>query len=112
MITLNDIKDAYNYLREAIARTINTINVIKNCENKNEILSKAELLKVYLKSLNVITTGRIDVLIREKRIDKKMVTTLLNDSSHAHNIIDKLIDVSKILWIDSNIEEIKEQIES
>ena len=106
------IKDEYNYLREAIARTINTINEIKNCENKNEILSKAELLKVYLKSLNVITTGRIDVLIREKRIDKKMVTTLLNDSSHAHNIIDKLIDVSKILWIDSNIEEIKEQIES
>ena len=29
-----------------------------------------------------------------------MATTLLNDSSHAYNIIDKLINVAKILWIE------------
>ncbi len=94
------IKDEYNYLREAIARTINTINEIKNSEKEEDVLSKSELLKEYLQSLDVIATGRIDVLIREERIDKKMATTLLNDSAHASNVIDKLIEVAKILWID------------
>ena len=92
------IKNEYNYLREAIARTISTINEIKNSEDEEDMLSKSELLENYLNSLDVIATGRIDILIREKKIDKKMTTTLLNDSAHAYNIIDKLIEVSKILW--------------
>ncbi len=92
------IKNEYNYLREAIARTISTINEIKNSEDEEDMLSKTELLENYLNSLDVIATGRIDILIREKKIDKKMTTTLLNDSAHAYNIIDKLIEVSKILW--------------
>ncbi len=92
------IKNEYNYLREAIARTISTINEIKNSEDEEDMLSKSELLENYLNSLDVIATGRIDILIREKKIDKKMTTTLLNDSAHAYNIIDKLLEVSKILW--------------
>lgn len=101
LLSNNDyIKDEYNYIREAIAKTMNTINEIKNSKDEIDVLSKAELLKDYLKSLDVIATGRIDVLIREKRIDKKMATTLLNDSSHAYNVINKLISVAKVLWIE------------
>jgi phosphate:Na+ symporter len=101
LLSNNDyIKNEYNYIREAIAKTINTINEIKNSKDELDVLSKAELLKDYLKSLDVIATGRIDVLIREKRIDKKMATTLLNDSSHAYNVINKLISVAKVLWIE------------
>ena len=107
------IKDEYNYIREAIAKTINTINEIKNSKDELDILSKSELLKDYLKSLDVIATGRIDILIRVKRIDKKMATTLLNDSSHAYTIINKLINVSKILWIeDSTIKQLGEDYEA
>ena len=101
LLSNNDyIKNEYNYIREAIAKTINTINEINPSKDELDVLSKAELLKDYLKSLDVIATGRIDVLIREKRIDKKMATTLLNDSSHAYNVINKLISVAKVLWIE------------
>ena len=107
------IKDEYNYIREAIAKTINIINEIKNSKDELDILSKSELLKDYLKSLDVIATGRIDVLIREKRIDKKMATTLLNDSSHAYTIINKLINVAKVLWIeDLTIKQLGENYEA
>lgn len=114
LLSNNDyIKDEYNYIREAIAKTINTINEIKNSKDEIDVLSKSELLKDYLKSLDVIATGRIDVLIREKRIDKKMATTLLNDSSHAYNIINKLINVAKILWIeDSTVKQLGEDYEA
>ena len=107
------IKDEYNHIREAIAKTINIINEIKNSKDELDILSKSELLKDYLKSLDVIATGRIDVLIREKIIDKKMATTLLNDSSHAYTIINKLINVSKVLWIeDLTIKQLGEDYEA
>ena len=114
LVSNNDyIKDEYNYIREAIAKTMNTINEIKNSKDEIDVLSKSELLKEYLKSLDVIATGRIDILIREKRIDKKMATTLLNDSSHAYNVINKLINVAKILWIeDLTIKRLGEEYEA
>ncbi|MGJ0358488.1 Na/Pi cotransporter family protein [Aliarcobacter cryaerophilus] len=107
------IKDEYNYIREAIAKTTNTINEIKNSKDEIDVLSKSELLKEYLKGLDVIATRRIDILIREKRIDKKMATSLLNDSYHANLIISKLINVSKVLWIqDLSIKELGEDYEA
>ena len=107
------IKDEYNYIREAIAKTINTINEIKNSKDEIDVLSKSELLKEYLKGLDVIATRRIDILIREKRIDKKMATSLLNDSYHANLIISRLISVSKVLWIqDLSIKELGEDYEA
>ena len=107
------IKDEYNFIREAIAKTINTINEMKNSKDDIDILSKSELLKEYLKGLDVIATRRIDILIREKRIDKKMATSLLNDSYHANLIISRLISVSKVLWIqDLTIKELGEDYEA
>ncbi|MDX3959838.1 Na/Pi symporter [Aliarcobacter skirrowii] len=107
------IKDEYNFIREAIAKTINTINEMKNSKDDIDVLSKSELLKGYLKGLDVIATRRIDILIREKRIDKKMATSLLNDSYHANLIISRLINVSKVLWIqDLTIKELGEDYEA
>ena len=107
------IKDEYNFIREAIAKTINTINEMKNSKDDIDVLSKSELLKEYLKGLDVIATRRIDILIREKRIDKKMATSLLNDSYHANLIISRLISVSKVLWIqDLTIKELGEDYEA
>ncbi|WP_066355887.1 Na/Pi cotransporter family protein [Aliarcobacter skirrowii] len=103
------IKDEYNFIREAIAKSINTINEMKNSKDDIDVLSKSELLKEYLKGLDVIATRRIDILIREKRIDKKMAMSLLNDSYHANLIISRLISVSKVLWIqDLTIKELGE----
>ena len=39
------IKNEYNYIREAIAKTINTINEIKNSKDELDVLTKSELLK-------------------------------------------------------------------
>ena len=107
------IKDEYNFIREAIAKSINTINEMKNSKDDIDVLSKSELLKEYLKGLDVIATRRIDILIREKRIDKKMATSLLNDSYHANLIVSRLISVSKVLWIqDLTIKELGEDYEA
>ncbi|MEW6551085.1 MAG: Na/Pi symporter [Campylobacterota bacterium] len=105
------IKEEYNLLRISIAKTMDVINQIKNSHDELDVLAKSKVLQDYLKNMDVITSGRIDALIRENKIDKKMATTLLNDSSNAYNVTNKLINVAKILWIeDVTIKKIGEQL--
>lgn len=105
------IKSEYNQLRTGIAKTLNTINDIKKSNDELDVLAKAGVLKEQLKGLDVIASGRIDNLIREGKIDKKMATTLLNDSANAYNVTTKLINVAKILWIeDVSIKKIGEDV--
>lgn len=98
------IKDEYNNLRIQIAKTIDTIEKLKEDGDDLDTISTLELLKEKIKDLGSIKNSRIDMLIRENKIDSKMATSLINDSSFANDIAQKLIQVATILWIkDVNI---------
>lgn len=93
------IKDEYNNLRLYIAKTIATIEKLKTHEDDLDVISSIELLKNSIKSLDDIKNSRIDTLIRENKIDSKMATSLINDSSFTYDVTQKLINVATILWI-------------
>ncbi len=93
------IKGEYNFLREEIAKTIDTINSIRTVDDDLEVLSKIELLKQNVEKIDMINNGRIDTLIRQGQIHSKMATSLINDSAFAHDISKNLINVASILWI-------------
>ncbi|MBN2721745.1 MAG: Na/Pi cotransporter family protein [Campylobacterales bacterium] len=98
------IKDEYNYIRIQIAKTIDTIEKLKDDGDDLDTISTLELLKEKIKALGSIKNSRIDMLIRENKIDPKMATSLINDSSFANEVAQKLIQVATILWIkDVNI---------
>jgi phosphate:Na+ symporter len=99
------IKNEYNFLREKLANVLNKIYIIRNNTNDIESVEKIILLKEEIKELDMIETGRIDNLIRNKQIDTKMATSLINDASFAYDISKKLIEVATTLWIKD--EEIK-----
>lgn len=93
------IKDEYNNLRIQIAKTIDTIERLKEDGDDLDTISTLELLKEKIKALGSIKNSRIDMLIRENKIDSKMATSLINDSSFANDVAQKLIQVATILWI-------------
>lgn len=93
------IKEEYNNLRLYIAKTIATIEKLKTHEDDLDVISSIEILKKSIKSLDNIKNSRIDTLIRENKIDSKMATSLINDSSFAYDVTQKLINVATILWI-------------
>jgi len=93
------VKDEYNNLRLYIARTIDTIEKLKEHEDELDVISAIELLKENTKALESIKNSRIDALIRENKIDSKMATSLINDSVFAYDVTQKLIQVATILWI-------------
>ena len=95
------IKNEYNYIREEIARTLDGIHTLRNNGNDDfDVLAKIRILKDNLEKLDMIGNGRIDQLIRDNKIDPKMATSLINDSSFAYQISKRLIDVAVTLWIE------------
>ena len=50
-----------------------------------------EAARLRLENLDIISNGRIDALIRENKIDAKMATSLINDSTTAYHICKNLI---------------------
>lgn len=93
------IQEEYNNLRLYIAKTIDTIEKIKEHDDELDTISSLELLKENTKALDDIKNSRIDALIRENKIDSKMATSLINDSAFAYDVTQKLIQVATILWI-------------
>lgn len=93
------IKEEYNNLRVYIAKTINTIEKLKEHTDDLDVIASIELLKEGIKSLDSIKNSRIDKLIRENKIDSKMATSLINDSSFAYEVSQNLIQAATILWI-------------
>ena len=54
---------------------------------------------------------RIDELIREDKIDKKMATSLINDTTFAHDISKNIINAMSILLIENkDIQELGEEL--
>ncbi len=102
------MKDEYNFLRKEIAETIDAINKIRNLDDDLDVLSSIELLKQEVDKLDLIQSAKIDELIRNNLIKKKMATSLINDSSFTYEISKNLIHTASILWIkDSDIQNLR-----
>ncbi len=103
------IRCEYNYLREAIAKTLDGIHALRNASDDLEVLAKLKVIEDEYQKLDMIGNGRIDNLIRSNSIETKMATSIINDSDYAYDISKKLISVATILWIeDKHIQELGE----
>ena len=96
------IKEEYNSLREELAKILDEIHTLRNTNSDDfDVFAKIKILQENLDKLDMIKSGRIDKLIRNNVIETKMATSLINDSSFAYEISNKLIRVATILWIEN-----------
>lgn len=66
------------------------------------------MLREEVDELDLIKSGKIDGLIRERLIEKKMATSLINDSAFVCSISTNLINIALVLWIkDSDIRNLR-----
>lgn len=107
------IKQEYNNIRLDIARALNAvIEMVKHEGDDIDVLSSIELLKESFAGLTSVKDSRVDLLIRENRIDSRMATSLMNDSLFAHNVTQKLLQAATIIWIeDKNLRSLGEENE-
>ncbi|ABB44240.1 Na+/Pi-cotransporter [Sulfurimonas denitrificans DSM 1251] len=97
------IKNEYNMLRKELASILIDINIISSTEDTLERFVQLEMLKSSIQKGDLISTEKIDNLIREDKIKATMATSLINDSATIYSTKKKLVEVASTLFIDKNL---------
>ena len=105
------IKNEYKFLKQKIIQVVETLDSIKKLDDDLDMLSSLEMLKQEVDELDLIKSGKIDDLIRNNIIRRKMATSLINDSAFAYSISINLINSASVLWIkDSDIRNLRDEL--
>ncbi len=95
-----NISDEYNFLRQNIADLLRTIHLLREDQQNIELISNLESAREMSKSIDIVATKRLSVLLREEKISDVMATSLLNDGTFTGEITQRLIRCATILWMD------------
>lgn len=94
-----DIRNEYNILRLKIAKIMREIYRTQRVENIEEQHNKLLKLQDKAKQHDVLVNGRMDKLIRERKINSRMATSLMNDSAIVARVCERLITIAELLFI-------------
>lgn len=97
-----DIKQQYNVLRISLGKLLQKAYKLRKDPENTMLLVKFVSLKRMLEESDVLLTGSVDKLIRDGKITPAMATSLINDSSFAYKIGEKIIGVVEALYIYEN----------
>ncbi len=92
------IRNEYNYLRRKILKVVRIIKYLGSSEDIEEQLAHLRYEREKANHLDVLLSGRVAELLKEKSITREMATSLMNDSSNASRIIKNLIDIAGTLF--------------
>ena len=94
------IKEQYNCIRKNLAELLRTIHVVSTSNDTDEILLLLSKAKVHTQKYDILANGTLDGLIRESLISNEMATSLMNDTTYAHDISKNLISMAEIIFTD------------
>ncbi len=94
------IKKEYNILRMQLANALKEIDLLEN-EKYSYEKKKVKINKINkrISSLDIISNGRIDSLIRGNKINAKMASSLISDASTTYHLCKKLLLITNILFL-------------
>jgi len=112
----NDLmKDEYNNFRERISKVIRAVVSVQSIQNLPEDTSNEQVEQIIEEQKTLLTmteeitkeedigfNSNLEKLIREKLIDSKMASSLMNDNAIVKAITKNLIRATKLLYIKSD----------
>jgi len=90
----------YNKFRRKIVKTLRTIYLYRTEEDKEVYYQKLLGLKKKAKEDRYQSNKSIDGLIRKNLITVAMASSLVNDNDNVNDIIEKLISVAELLYVE------------
>ena len=94
------IREEYNQIRTHL---VTVLRSLEEAKSGGDILS-LDSLKVEMKSNDTTSNGTLEVLIHEDRISAEMATSLMNDTSYAHDIIKNLLQMGEVLFATGDLD--------
>ena len=90
----------YNQLRMQLITILRAIQDIRNVESADEdIFTKIEVLKETSREHEMSLNYEVDLLIRDKKIDSTMGSSLINDVGFTFSICKKFLKSATTLWV-------------
>jgi phosphate:Na+ symporter len=99
------IKTDYNKLRRLVVRVLREIETARKSERHTDSILSLEGFKLEVeKGIKRIGSG-LDELIRERRINVQMATSLMNDMTYTQEICWNLLEAGAVLFSESDLDE-------
>jgi phosphate:Na+ symporter len=110
---LNDkngfIAGLYNSLRTRLAELLRDIDLIRQDPGDLEAAIKIVEIRESIKEFDLSLNKKISSLLRHNKIDDRMASSVMNDSSFVKSISRRFLETASILWIDdATIHELQE----
>ena len=93
-----NIRREYNIIRAQLAKVLRKLDRVRQQGEGEKTVLTLDSLKLKMKKHDATINGMLDKLIREKLISAQMATSLMNDSSYAHDVARNLIDMGTVLF--------------
>jgi phosphate:Na+ symporter len=96
------MKREYQGFRRMIAKVLRALQSIKDVQNPTHNKRVLDELERFFKEKLERTNKRIDKLIRKNLINVNMASSLVNDHANVNDMIEKLIEVCELLYVESD----------
>lgn len=98
--TNTHIKEQYDLIRKDLAELLRNINIVATTDEEDVKLLLLSKAKVHVEKYDIIASGTLDRLIRDRLITNEMATSLMNDSAYAYDISHNLIKMAEVTFTD------------
>lgn len=96
----NSIAELYNTLRTRLAEILRDINLIRKDPEDLDAAIKMVEIRDSIKEFDMALNNKISSLLRNNKIDDRMASSVMNDSSFVKSISRRYLETASILWID------------
>ncbi len=105
------ISELYNSLRARLAELIREIDLARKDPEDLDAAVKLIEIRNSIKEFDTSLNHQISSLLRERKIDGSMASSMMNDSSFVKSISRRFLEIASILWIDNKtIQELQKDV--
>ena len=96
----HEIRREYNKLRVSMARLLRDLHALRMGAGESVDVLDLDAYKLKYERKNIVSSGKLDDLIRSGRITAEMGSSIMNDVGYTDDFVRKLSDFGKILFSD------------
>lgn len=92
------LRGEYAAIRAGLGRLLHQLDELLNLDDAETAAAGIDALESQFESGDIVRTGRLDELIRERRISSENATSLMNDSAYANRIARNLLAMARVTF--------------
>jgi phosphate:Na+ symporter len=93
-----DVRGQYDAIRVQVATALRAVETLKAQPADTVTVLSLDAAKVQLEQSDLVANGELDGLIRSRRINARVATSLMNDASYAHDLCRDMLNAATVLF--------------